>query len=227
MALLTTRQAAERMGMSMRQVQRLVADGALTRIGTDRIDAISVEQWLAERLTHRVRAWEEPTAWAAVALLEGERASWIDQSRRSRLRAALVAATPADVVARTRGRARVRRYFAHPQSHSWLGGLVTPSGSLAAAAGLSAASEHERVDGYVSESDILRLVIRFRMEHDPAGRVVLRETTMPMDLVGRLARGQGQVLAGLDLAGSTDDRERSAGHLLIESAQSRLRGRAR
>ncbi|SDP11886.1 hypothetical protein SAMN05660199_03198 [Klenkia soli] len=215
------------MGLSVRQVQRLMTDGALTRIGTDRIEAISVEQWLAQRPTHRVRAWAEPTAWAAVALLEGQKVDWVDQPRRSRLRTALVDATPAEVVARTRDRARVRRYFAHPQAHSWLSGLVVSSGALTATAGLSAASEHERVDGYVSADEVLRLVIRFRMEHDPGGHIVLRETTMPIDLVRSLARGRQQVLAGLDLAGSTDDRERAAGRQLIASAQSRLGDRAR
>jgi excisionase family DNA binding protein len=44
MALLTTQQAAERIGVSVRHVQRLVAGGDLTAIGTDRVDAESVAQ---------------------------------------------------------------------------------------------------------------------------------------------------------------------------------------
>ena len=70
MPLLTTDQAADRIGVSVRHVQRLIAGGDLVAIGPDRVDADSVAQWLALRQGSRMRAWEEPTAWAAVALLE-------------------------------------------------------------------------------------------------------------------------------------------------------------
>src|SRR5687767_5254018 len=88
MALLTTHQAAERIGVSVRHVQRLVADGSLVAIGPDRVDADSVAQWTAQRQGRRPRAWEEETAWAAVALLEGAQAPWLGQPQRSRLRSA-------------------------------------------------------------------------------------------------------------------------------------------
>jgi hypothetical protein len=67
-------------------------------------------------------------------------------------------------------------------------------------------------------------VERFRLEADPAGSVTLRATGMPRDVVAELAQGRRHVLAGLDLAGSTDARERSAGHRLLERAQEQLRG---
>src|SRR5687768_7008182 len=92
MPLLTTQQAADRIGVSVRQVQRLVADDGLVAIGPDRIDADSVAQWIAQRQGSRARAWEEPTAWAAVALLEGRPADWLGQAQRSRLRSALAGA---------------------------------------------------------------------------------------------------------------------------------------
>jgi len=102
MALMTTEQAAHRIGVSIRHVQRLVANGDLVAIGTDRVDAGSVAQWVAQRQGSRVRAWEELTAWAAVALLEGSPAPWLGQAQRSRLRSALAAATAPEVTARTR-----------------------------------------------------------------------------------------------------------------------------
>src|SRR5687767_10555898 len=97
MTLLTTQQAADRIGVSVRHLQRLVSGGDLVAIGPDRIDADSVASWMAQRQGSRVRAWEEPTAWAAVALLEGRQAPWLGQAQRSRLRAALAATDSADL----------------------------------------------------------------------------------------------------------------------------------
>jgi hypothetical protein len=67
-------------------------------------------------------------------------------------------------------------------------------------------------------------VNRYRLVTDPAGSATLRATGMPIDVVTELADGRNHVLAGLDLAGSTDARERSAGHRLLERAVERLRG---
>lgn len=222
MVLMSTRQAAERIGVSVRQVQRLVAGGALTAVGTDRLDADSVEHWLAQRRGGRARAWEEPTAWAAVALLEGHSPDWLGQAQRSRLRAALVDVDSTELATRARNRARIHRYFAHPQALSRMATEVIPAGGLTGIGGLT--PRRDRVDGYVGDAALARLVARFRLETDPAGSVVLRETTMPRGVVAELARGKKHVLAGLDLAGSIDARERSAGYRLLGDALAKLRG---
>src|SRR3712207_1821086 len=116
MALMTTQQAADRIGVSIRHVQRLVAEGDLAAIGTDRIDADSVAQWIAQRQGSRFRAWEEPTAWAAVALLEGQPAPWLGQAQRSRLRSALAGTPVQELASRPRNRATVHRYSPHPRA---------------------------------------------------------------------------------------------------------------
>src|SRR3712207_1110631 len=177
MALMTTQQAADRIGVSIRHVQRLVAEGDLAAIGTDRLDADSVAHWMAQRQGSRSRAWEEPTAWAAVALLEGHPAPWLGQAQRSRLRAALSAGTGAELAARTRNRADVRRFHAHPRALGHVARALIPSGATRGVGGLSPAAD--RIDGYVDRSTASRLVTRYRLEDDPAGSVVLRETDMP------------------------------------------------
>lgn len=222
MALMTTQQAAERIGVSMRHVQRLVADGGLVAIGTDRVDADSVAQWLAQRAGSRVRAWEESTAWAAVALLEGEPAPWIGQAQRSRLRSTLADVSATELVARSRNRAEVHRFHAHPRAVSHLTHDVVDSGSTRGIGGLTAAKD--RIDGYVDRAAVRRLMQRYRLEADPGGNVVLRATGAEMDVVTDLADGRRNVLAGLDLAGSTDARERSAGLRILDRALVRLRG---
>ena len=222
MPLLTTDQAADRIGVSVRHVQRLIAGGDLVAIGPDRVDADSVAQFLALRQGSRRRAWEEPTAWAAVALLEGHPASWLGQAQRSRLRAALSATTGTELAARTRNRAQLHRFHAHPRALSHVAREVVPSGATEGVGGLSAATD--RIDGYVDDADLARLVKRYHLEADPAGGVVLRATAMPKSVVTELANGRRHVLAALDLAGSIDTRERSTGLRLLGRALERPSG---
>lgn len=219
---MTTQQAAERLGVTVRHVQRLVSAGDIAAIGTDRIDAESVVQWLAQRGGSRVRAWEEATAWGAVDLLEGGSAPWLGQSQRSRLRAVLAGTDATMLAARTRNRAEVLRFHAHPKAVGRLSREVVPSGAGRGVGGLTAVSD--RVDGYVEAAVLDRLTARYRLEGDPSGPVVLRATRMPLDVVTELAGGARHVLAGLDLAGSTDARERAAGSRILERALERLRG---
>jgi len=80
-----------------------------------------------------------------------------------------------------------------------------------------------RLDGYVAASALRRLVQRYRLTSDPAGNVILRTTGIPPETVNEVARGRRRVLAGLDLAGSTDARERSAGHRILDRALGALR----
>lgn len=222
MALMSTQQAADRIGVSVRHVQRLVAGGGLVAIGPDRVDAESVAQWLAQRAGSRVRAWAEPTAWAAVALLEGRPAPWLGQPQRSRLRSILAAATGAELAARARNRAAVHRFAAHPRALDRLARAVIPSGATTGIAGLTAAAD--RLDGYLDADVLPRLVTQYRLAPDPGGSATLRVTSMPTDVVAELAGGRHHVLAGFDLAGSTDARERSAGHRLLQRAVERLGG---
>jgi hypothetical protein len=222
MALLTTHQAADRIGVSVRHVQRLMADGALVAIGPDRVDADSVAQWVAQRQGSRTRAWEEPTAWAAVALLEGQRAPWLGQAQRSRLRSALPRASGDELAVRARNRARVRRFHAHPRALGRLSQEVIASGATEGVGGLSAA--RDQLDGYVERGALQGIVQRYRLETDPAGSVILRETGMPASVVTSLASGRRHVLAALDLAGSTDARERSTGRRILDRVLEELRG---
>ena len=222
MALVTTQQAADRLGVSVRHVQRLVAGSDLVAIGPDRIDAESVAQWMAQREGSRLRAWEEPTAWAAVALLEGEPASWLGQAQRSRLRSALAQTRAVELTARSRNRAELHRFHAHPRALGHLARDIIESGATQGVGGLTAAKG--RLDGYVAESALRRLVQRYKLTSDPGGNVILRTTAMAPDVVADLADGRRHVLAGLDLAGSTDPRERSAGHRILDRALRALRG---
>src|SRR5689334_18649885 len=118
MSMLGVSEAAERLGVSARQVQHLVTSGELSHVARGYVDARSVDRLLAVRSGGRTRAWSEETAWGAVALLSDMDAWWLGESQRSRLRRRLREISVEGLVARARDRAVVRRYAGHPSAVS-------------------------------------------------------------------------------------------------------------
>lgn len=220
MSFLAISAAAERLGVSTRQVQHLVARGDLRQVARGVIDATSVERVLAVRGRSHVRAWAEPTAWGAVALLSERSASWMGESQRSRLRARLRSLTAGDVVERARDRAAVTRYSGHASTAGRLRRDVVDTSRAAAALGLADAMG---VDGYLAAGDQAAVVARHGLTRDEDGRYVLRATTTDLAVVADLA-DRDIVLAALDLAESLDVRERRAGIDALDRTLERFRG---
>lgn len=213
-------QAADRLGVTTRQVQHLVADGTLVSPARGIIDEGSVERYLASRGGHRFRPWSEATAWGAVALLSGREATWMAGSQRSRLRGRLSVAGAEELVGRARGRAVASRYTGHTSTAGRLRQQVVDLSHGGEALGLTATTA---VDGYVASGELDALVARHGLARDEAGPFTLRATGMPLDVVAELAHA-GPVLAALDLAESLDIRERRAGTAALTDALARFRG---
>ncbi len=213
-------EAAERLGVTTRQVQHLVASGELRPLARGIVDATSVERLLAVRGDSHTRAWSERTAWGAVSLLAGVDAEWMGETQRSRLRSHLRTMTPAELVARARERAQVTRYRAHSSSGAYLRGMLVHSTDAAGRLGLA---EADAIDGYLSSNDVASVVRSHGLIRDDEGRVALRATTMDLDVVRDLA-SRGVVLSALDLAGSLDVRERRAGRDALARALAGFRG---
>ncbi|MFC8734339.1 hypothetical protein ACFT5B_17945 [Luteimicrobium sp. NPDC057192] len=220
MPLLATHDAARRLEVTTRQVQHLVAQGKLASPAHGVIDGQSVDRFLAAHGTARQRAWSEPTAWGAVAILSGVTPLWLGPSQRSRLKKRLRTLTAAELVRHARDRAEVSRYAGHSAALARLRKEVVDTSRAAATLGLAAT---ESVDGYVSADHLSRLVTDFALAPDETGRITLRSTTFPIDTVRELA-DTGAVLAALDLAESLDVRERRAGLDGLAAALERLRG---
>lgn len=175
---------------------------------------------LAVRGDSHERAWSEPTAWGAVALLSGADAEWMGERQRTRLKARLRGLSSGGLVERTRERAVVARYRAHSSAgQHLLAELVYPA-NVAGQLGLADANE---IDGYLAAADVAGVVSRHGLTRDDEGRVTLRGTTMDLDLVRDLM-GCGVVLAALDLAESLDVRERRAGLDALDQALDAFRG---
>jgi hypothetical protein len=217
--LVSVSDAAEKLGVSVRQVQHLVARGDLHRVARGLVDETSIERYVAVRSRSRARAWSSETAWTAVALLSGARPGWIGASQSSRLRQRLGRISSTDLVERTRGRARVTRYAAHSSVGRYLLGEVVHTRRAESRLGLAST---DAVDGYVAAAAVPRLVAQHGLRRDDAGRVTLRATSMSLEDVRSLAE-RGVVLAALDLAESLDVRERRAGLDALDRALEEFR----
>lgn len=203
--------AARRLGVTDRQVGYLVAGGELSQPVRGWLDATSVERYAVIPRTG-TRAWAEPTAWAAVALLSDVTPHWMGQSQLSRLRNRLTGLSAEQVVERTRRRAVVTRWIAHPSGLPRLAASVvepdTAGLGLAPSAGTS-------VDGYVAVGAVDSLVVAHGLVRDDDGALTLRATTLNLEVVRELAGHS--TLAALDLAGSLDPRERALGLSELEN----------
>lgn len=220
MPLISVVEAADRLDVTVRQVQRLVRAGQLEAAGIDRIELGSLLLLMGARQGSHRRAWSESTAWGCVALLTGGSAAWMGQAQRSRLKGQLEEISAPELPARVRNRADVFVLRGHSRAYDRIRDEVVTSGAGAALDDLVAT---ERVDGYVNDGTYRRLVNRYRLQADWEGEITLRRTSFDIDVVERLA-GDGQVLAALDLAESLDNRERSTGIQLLSAALEGLRG---
>jgi hypothetical protein len=79
------------------------------------------------------------------------------------------------------------------------------------------------VDGYVAANELDELVRGFGLAPDTNGRITVRATPFSIDTITHIADAD-TVLAALDLAGSLDVRERTAGLDALTDALEKLRG---
>lgn len=219
MTLLAVSEAAERLGVSSRQVRHLAASGELRLLARGVVDVASVDRLLAVRSGSHRRAWSEQTAWGAVALLSGTGAVWMGDSQRSRLKGRLRALSAAELVALARGRAETSRYAGHASTAARLRAEVIDTTEAATRLGLA---ESAALDGYVAADSLDELVTRHGLVRDDGGNYTLRAATMELAVVKELA--QNIVLAALDLAESLDVRERRVGLDALDVALARFRG---
>ncbi len=218
---MTSSEAARRLGVGMRQVERLLAAGDLTRVGTvgraALIDGASVHR-LGARGVRRGRPWSAETSSAAVDLLTAGETRRLGSIERSRLISRLRHMSAEDLVRAIWGRASVRRYRASTSFIDRIRQEVTLTGSSAIDAdgaiagqfGLAAAQRLE-VDGYVDSATVQQLIARFHLVDDARGNVTLRVADNEQG--GR--RVAGTVIVALDLAESLDSRERAAALALL------------
>lgn len=215
----TTATAASRLGVSQRQVQRLIATGALpaSRTAGDAwvVDALALNAMVRTRPA-RGRPWAPEMAWAALWHLSGLDADWLDRRSSGRLFERLRSLDAEGLVHACRRRALVRHYRA---SDSFLGELDAALVRTGAAAMTSAtfgmSRDRARVDGYCDAGALAGFVRDFHLVEDSRGNVTLRAVSLRALPMGGLEEMPVAVVAA-DLAESLEVRERSAGLRALE-----------
>lgn len=214
MTQVTTAVAAERLGVSQRQVQRLIEAGELpaTRTAGDAwvVDALAVNA-MARTRPARGRPWSPATAWAALWRVSGLEVDWLDRRTTRRLDDRLESIDVEELVHATRRRAVIRRFRA---SESFLGdidALVVRTGARAMEPSRFGMERHlGRVDGYCTSEVATRLARDFRLVEDPRGNTILRVAAVSSAILEDRDAMPVAVIAA-DLAESLEVRERSAG----------------
>jgi excisionase family DNA binding protein len=214
MTQMTTAVAAERLGVSQRQVQRLIGARELpaTRTAGDAwvVDSLAVNA-MARTRPARGRPWSPATAWAALWRVSGLEVDWLDRRTSRRLDDRLESIDVAELVHATRRRAAIRRSRASESFLADLDARVIRTGARAMErTGFGMDADLSRVDGYCTAEAADSLARAFHLTEDPQGNVTLRVVAMPpIAIEGRDVMPVAVIAA--DLAESLEVRERSAG----------------
>jgi len=220
MTQMTTVAAAGRLGVSQRQVQRLIAAGELpaSRTAGDAwvVDALALNA-LARTRPARGRPWSPGTAWAALWQLSGLEADWLDRRSARRLSERLTSLDAEGLLHAARRRAVVHRFRVSDSFIEELRAAVVRSGTSAmTAATFGMGRDTARVDGYCDDGALVGLVRDFHLVEDVRGSATLRAAplrALPID-----DRDEMPVaVVAADLAESHEVRERSAGLRVLES----------
>ena len=215
---LSTKEAADLLGVSQHQVAQLCRSGevAFERAAGSAflVDARSLRRYMQLR-KGRGRPLDQKTALAALWMLSGLFADWLEYPRLRRLRIRLSQLDADSLVWITRKRSEVRTYRASASfAGEMTGRLILTGSSDAVAQRFGLAPRGDIVEGYIAKSDLPRFEAEYYLAADPEGNVVLHvadwipdwgETEMPA------------AVCAADLAASLNTRERSAGRQALEA----------
>lgn len=214
---MTTAEAAGRLRVSQRQIQRLIGSGELAarRTAGDAwvLDAVAVNS-LARSRPSRGRPWSPEVAWGALWMLSGLEAAWVDDRTRSRLSRRFEGVEAADLVHACRGRADVVRCRVSESFFDDIRAAIALSG-VSAAEQFGLAGDTARVEGYCGAAVWPGIRSTFRLAEDARGNATIRVTALADVLAGPGAALPTAVVA-VDLAESYEARERSAGLRALE-----------
>ena len=215
---MTARQAAERLGVSTREVNRLIHNRSLraTKLG-DRtsawlIDAGSLNEY-GRIKKGRGRSWNVATAWALLNELSG-----IEQTlhpvMRLRISQRISTSTAEEIVRKVAARVKTRT-FAADDRDATVRDLTLTGESAADQIDVDLVGAGRTVEGYVPDGDVEEFSRSHLLVEDPSGDVVIYDT----------ARTVGHELpvavVAADLARSTNTRARAAGVRVLDSLRER------
>lgn len=184
--------ASKILGASTRHVARLGERGEILIPFRGAVDRDSIDRYLAERRgLMRGRAWDQATAWGAIAILSGLNATWLGDVQASRLRGRLRQLATGDddagahvLVGKTRSRATLHTF----ETFDFLAPRIKKEIVIAGRRGLGlSTARREEVDGYLNAETLSGLAKRYMLSVDARGKAVLRVTAFGLTTLKRIA----------------------------------------
>lgn len=216
---LSTREAAERLGLTPGRVRELIVSGALpaSRIGNR---YVLRREDVEERQDHRPgtgRPYSPRRAWALILLASGLTPPGIDPVTLSKLRRLLRERDFWSTRSRFAARAERRDLRAHSSDLARLEAepdLVMTGPRVARAAGLDLVAPDAALEAYVDEHLAHRLTSRYRLRPADRPNVVLR--VVPPDVWAELkGRPAPAPAVALDVAEDRDPRSQAAARVFL------------
>ena len=127
----------------------------------------------------RGRLWEQPTAWAAVDLLNGGAAAWLNYAARYKLRAKLAILSAEEFNGLARRRAVTHTFRASSSYLADIKHALVASGlsdTQRAYGDFGLAGSRERMEGYTDPAGLAEVIDAFDLVADTAGNVTVHET---------------------------------------------------
>ena len=187
------------------------------------LDGASVNR-LAKQGRHNGRPWTAATAWAALALLSGERVAWLDKSAVSRLRHRLRASSSTELCWMTRRRATVHRMRGWGKDAGLLHSGVSVLRDQTMSEWFDLTAVERGADGYVRARDFADVVKKLGLIDDVDGDVTVR--VVPDD-AGYAVDHVLTAAVAVDLAESLDTRESASGTRVLEDLLDAFRASSR
>ena len=213
--LVTTAQAAGMSGLTPHRIGCLARAGEVEAVkvgNTLLVDVASLRAYATANMG-RGRPLDARSAHAALWLLSGLGAGWLEYTRLRRLRIRLRQYSAEELSWRVRKRARVKRFRASASFLGEIRGSLILSGASSPLAGdFGLLPAVDAVEGYCLEEEAGELEARFSLAEDAHGNVVIHVAPwLPDALDGEMPVG----VVAADLAQSPATREREAGFAMI------------
>ncbi len=218
--LLSVPDAARHLGVTDQRVRALIRDGV---IDAQRVGGRWVLQ--ARAVEDRLRASRAPgrpfnqsVSWALLHLIVGEAPEWLSASHQSQLKRRLRTSPRAELVAKLKSRAELRRYRAHPASIDRLAEepeLHEAGVSAAAAHGADVSSLGE-LEAYVSSSNWSGLERSYPLGARSEAPNLFIHVTEDGERLPANSSAVWSLVVALDLIEADDGRSQRAGQELLD-----------
>jgi len=216
----TTGEAADRLGVSIHQVARLIKAGDLDAIksvgGAYVIEAVSLHTYMRLR-GGRGRPYSAEVAWAALWLLSDLEVDWLTYQQSRRLREKLNEVGAEELVWAVRRRAQLQRMRIDASFFNIaLQSLLVSGASSPHLSRIGLTQSTSSIEGYLYEKDLTEFM---RNTHavaatDVNAMIRILDKSVPIDLTDRSEMPLATV--AVDLASSLHERDQKAGIETLE-----------